>query len=67
MVEDDHHVKKLVRRNKGNVIEENVNPSVIDSETDPDVGLNFTLYSDSDSEYSNKSVDYLSQGEDELI
>ncbi|GJW37893.1 pentatricopeptide repeat-containing protein, partial [Tanacetum coccineum] len=71
MVEDDHHVKKPVRRNKGIVIEENVNPSVMDSvtdsETDPDVGINFTLYSDSDSEYSDKSVDYLSQGEDELI
>ncbi|GJT25746.1 hypothetical protein Tco_0895683 [Tanacetum coccineum] len=52
-------------------IEENVNPSVMDSvtdsETDPDVGINFTLYSDSDSEYSDKSVDYLSQGEDELM
>ncbi|GJX82171.1 ABC transporter C family member 2 isoform X1 [Tanacetum coccineum] len=59
MVEDDHHVKKPVRRNKGIVIEENVNPSVMesvtDSETDPDFGINFTLYSDSDSEYSDNA------------
>nr|GEX52660.1 pentatricopeptide repeat-containing protein [Tanacetum cinerariifolium] len=71
MVEDDHLVKKPVRRNKGIVIGENVNPSVMDSVTDsktgPDVGINFTLYSDSDSEYSDKSTDYLSQGEDKLI
>ncbi|GKB53764.1 hypothetical protein Tco_0904517, partial [Tanacetum coccineum] len=70
MVEDDHPVKKHMRRNKRIVIEENVNPSVMDSvtdsETDPDVE-NFTLYSDSDSEYSDKSVDHLSQGEDELM
>ncbi|GJS47178.1 hypothetical protein Tco_0597299 [Tanacetum coccineum] len=71
MVEDDHPVKKHMRRNKRIVIEENVNPSVMDSvtdsEVDPDVEINFTLYSDSDSEYSDKSVDYLSQGEDELM
>ncbi|GKC72333.1 hypothetical protein Tco_1118216 [Tanacetum coccineum] len=56
MVEDDHPVKKPMRRNKGIVTEENVNPSIMDSvkdsETDPDVGINFTLYSDNDSEYS---------------
>ncbi|GJS95143.1 zf-CCHC domain-containing protein [Tanacetum coccineum] len=56
MVEDDHPVKKHVRRNKGIVIEENVNPSVVDivtdSETNLDVGIDFTLYSNSDSEYS---------------
>nr|GEW19092.1 hypothetical protein [Tanacetum cinerariifolium] len=71
MVEDDHPVKKHMRRNKKIIIEENVNPSVMDSvsdnETDPDVGINFTFYSDSDSEYSDKSVDCLSQSEDELI
>ncbi|GJY73267.1 hypothetical protein Tco_0477698 [Tanacetum coccineum] len=54
MVEDDHPVKKHVRRNTGIVIEENVNPSVVDivtdSETDLDVGIDFTLYSDSDKE-----------------
>ncbi|GKC56490.1 hypothetical protein Tco_1084088, partial [Tanacetum coccineum] len=72
MVEEDCHVRFLVRRNNGIVIQDNVNLSVesdTDSEGDPTQGINYSLYSDSDSnsEYSDKSVDYLSEGEDELI
>nr|GEZ53020.1 pentatricopeptide repeat-containing protein [Tanacetum cinerariifolium] len=71
MVKEDRHVRLPVCRNNGIVIQENVNLSVVksdtDSESDPAKRINYTVYSDSDSEYSNKSVDYLSNGEDELI
>ena len=72
MVEQDRPPKLPVRRNKGIVIQDNDNPSVMqsdtssDSESDPSLGINFSLYSDSESEYSDKSVDYLSEGEEEL-
>nr|GEW00362.1 hypothetical protein [Tanacetum cinerariifolium] len=52
MVEDANTVKKAVDK---------------DNESDPTQEINCTLYSDSDSEYSNKSVDYLSEDQDKLI
>ena len=64
------HPKKPMVRNKGIVIGENVNPTdTADSSSDsdaeiPDASL---LYDDSDSELSDRSVDYLSDGEEELI
>ncbi|GJS78118.1 pentatricopeptide repeat-containing protein [Tanacetum coccineum] len=70
---DDIPVKKHVRRNNGTVIEENVNlvamdtDSDIESESDDVDEFNYTLYTDSESDYSDKFVDYLSEGEDELI
>ncbi|GJZ97765.1 hypothetical protein Tco_0670218, partial [Tanacetum coccineum] len=72
MVEEERPVRRPVRRNNGIVIEDNVNPFVendTDSESDYAQGINYSLYrdSDSDSEYSDKSVDYLSEGKDELI
>ncbi|GJV02779.1 hypothetical protein Tco_1336348 [Tanacetum coccineum] len=71
MIQVYHPVKKPVRKNNGIQIQENVNPTVMDSDTDSKsdlaLGINFSLYSDSDSDYSDKSVDYLSEGEDELI
>ena len=76
MVEDVRPKKLPVRRNNGIVIQENVEPSVMESdsssesESDPANGINFSLYSGSDSEsgwYSDKSVDYLSEGEIELM
>nr|GEU78298.1 pentatricopeptide repeat-containing protein [Tanacetum cinerariifolium] len=73
MVEEERHVHRNVRRNNGIVIEDNVNPTVesdTDSVSDPAKGISYSLYSgsDSESEYlSDKSVDYLSEGEEELI
>ncbi|GKA16897.1 hypothetical protein Tco_0696734 [Tanacetum coccineum] len=71
MVKEDCPVCFPVRRYNGIVIQDNVNPSVesdTDSESDPAQGINYSLYSDSDNDsYSDKSVDYLSEGEDELI
>ncbi|GJU45628.1 pentatricopeptide repeat-containing protein [Tanacetum coccineum] len=67
MIQVYHPVKKPIRKNNGIQIQENVNPTVMDSDTDSALGINFSLYSDSDSDYSDKSVDYLSEGEDELI
>nr|GEW81230.1 pentatricopeptide repeat-containing protein [Tanacetum cinerariifolium]GEZ76753.1 pentatricopeptide repeat-containing protein [Tanacetum cinerariifolium] len=71
MDKDDIPVKKHVRRNNGIVIEENVNPVAIDTDSDSESGVvdefNYTLYIDSESDDSDKSVDYLSEGEDELI
>nr|GEV37114.1 pentatricopeptide repeat-containing protein [Tanacetum cinerariifolium] len=68
---DDIPVEKHVRRNNGIVIEENVNPSTMvtdsDSESEPEHEFNYTLYTDSESHYPNKSIDYLSEGENELI
>nr|GEW10411.1 pentatricopeptide repeat-containing protein [Tanacetum cinerariifolium] len=68
---DDIPVKKHVRRINGIVIEENVNPVAMDTNSDSESEVvdefNYTLYTDSESDYSNKSVDYLSEGEDELI
>lgn len=69
MVEDVRPKKLPVCRNNGIVIQENVEPSVMESdsssesESDPANGINFSLYSGSDSEsgwYSDKSVNYLS-------
>nr|GEV24647.1 pentatricopeptide repeat-containing protein [Tanacetum cinerariifolium] len=67
-------------RNNGIVIGENVNPSVSeDDDSDSDIELEqrfkgsveleemYKVTSDSKSEYSNKSIDYLSEGKDELI
>ncbi|GJZ07113.1 hypothetical protein Tco_0540906, partial [Tanacetum coccineum] len=70
---DDIPVRKHVRRKNGIVIEENVNPVAMDTDSDSeseseDVDkFNYTLYTDSESDYSDKYVDYLSEGEDELI
>ncbi|GJW81888.1 hypothetical protein Tco_0145863, partial [Tanacetum coccineum] len=75
MIEEERPVpaRKAMGRNKGIVIEENDNPNVMDSDSSdseverdqiPDYSM---LYSDSESEYSDRSVDYLSEGEDELI
>ncbi|GJU75552.1 hypothetical protein Tco_1272622 [Tanacetum coccineum] len=58
MVDDEHvdkHRKPTVK-NKGIVIEENQNPTSMDETS-----------SDSERDYSNKSVDYISEGEDEVI
>ncbi|GJR92495.1 hypothetical protein Tco_0264669 [Tanacetum coccineum] len=56
MIQVYHPVKKPVRKNNGIQIQENVNPTVMDSDTDSalgiKLGINFTLYCDSDSEYS---------------
>nr|GEW66992.1 pentatricopeptide repeat-containing protein [Tanacetum cinerariifolium]GEW80840.1 pentatricopeptide repeat-containing protein [Tanacetum cinerariifolium] len=71
MVERDCPVNLSVCRNKGIVIEDNVNPSVMESDTDSETdlaqGINYNLCSDSASEYSDKSVYYLLEFEDELI
>ncbi|GJW41070.1 pentatricopeptide repeat-containing protein [Tanacetum coccineum] len=73
MIEEDNIVNKVVDKGKGIVIEENDNRNVMDSDSSdseverdqiPDYSM---LYSDSESEYSERSVDYLSEGEDELI
>ncbi|GJU04527.1 hypothetical protein Tco_1120957 [Tanacetum coccineum] len=75
MIEEERPApaRKAMGRNKGIVIEENDNPNVMDSDSSdsevevdeiPDYSM---LYSDSESEYSDRSVDYLSEGEDELI
>ncbi|GJY93776.1 pentatricopeptide repeat-containing protein [Tanacetum coccineum] len=75
MIEEERPApaRKTMGRNKGIVIEENDNPNVMDSDSSdrevevdeiPDYSM---LYSDSESEYSDRSVDYLSEGEDELI
>ncbi|GJZ12525.1 hypothetical protein Tco_0547755 [Tanacetum coccineum] len=67
--------RKMGVRNKGIVIEENVNPAMYDqSETDSDNEqrvnddmFNYDMYvDDSDSEYLDKSFDYLSESEDEV-
>ncbi|GKB59384.1 hypothetical protein Tco_0915570 [Tanacetum coccineum] len=79
MVDDGNVVnsrKSSRSRNSGIVIEENVNPSYneqddYDSDVDSDRDINmeemFKGNTDSESKYSDKSVDYLSEGEDELI
>nr|GEX97221.1 pentatricopeptide repeat-containing protein [Tanacetum cinerariifolium] len=63
-------------RNSGIVIEENVNPSFneqddSDSDVDSDRDINMEEMlkgnTDFESEYSDKSIDYLFEGEDELI
>nr|GEW30955.1 pentatricopeptide repeat-containing protein [Tanacetum cinerariifolium] len=67
----DIPVKKHVCRNNGIVIEENVNPVAMDTDSDSESEVvdefNYTLYTGSESDYADKSVDYLSEGEDELI
>ncbi|GJV85779.1 peptide methionine sulfoxide reductase B1, chloroplastic [Tanacetum coccineum] len=75
MIEEERTVpaRKAMVRNKGIVIQENENPSVMDSDSsDSEHGMDqipdySILYSDSESEYSDRSIDYLSEGEDELI
>ncbi|GJR80262.1 hypothetical protein Tco_0151047 [Tanacetum coccineum] len=73
MIKEDNIVNKVVDKGKGIVIEENDNPNVMDSdssdnEVERDQITDYSmLYSDSESEYSERSVDYLSEGEDELI
>ncbi|GJX69214.1 pentatricopeptide repeat-containing protein, partial [Tanacetum coccineum] len=68
---DDIPVNKHVHRNNGIVIEENVNPSAMvtdrNSESEHEHEFNYSLYIDSESNYSDKSNDYLSEGENELI
>ncbi|GKC24600.1 hypothetical protein Tco_1026750, partial [Tanacetum coccineum] len=81
MVDEGKAGRKIVRsRNNGIVIGENVNPSVSeDDDSDSDIEWEqrfkgsaeleeiYKGMSDSKNEYSDKSVDYLSEGEDELI
>ncbi|GJZ67858.1 hypothetical protein Tco_0631098 [Tanacetum coccineum] len=71
MLVDDILVKKHVHKNNEIVIKENVNPStmVTHSYSESEVGheFNYTLYTDSESDYSDKPVDYLSEGENEMI
>ncbi|GJV70511.1 hypothetical protein Tco_1490506 [Tanacetum coccineum] len=81
MVYEGKAGRKTARsRNNGIVIGENVNPSVSeDDDSDSDIECEqkvkgnaeleemYKGISDSESEYSDKSVDYLSEGEDELI
>ncbi|GJT77517.1 pentatricopeptide repeat-containing protein [Tanacetum coccineum] len=74
MLDDELVVKrrKATVKNKGIVIEENKNPTFIndtssDSDSEPIFNNNVYSGSDSESSYSDKSVDYLSEGEDELI
>ncbi|GKB67485.1 hypothetical protein Tco_0928897 [Tanacetum coccineum] len=73
MLDDELVVKrrKATVKNKGIVIEENKNPTFInDTSSDSDSEPMFNnVYSGSDSEssYSDKSIDYLSKGEDEVI
>ncbi|GJW02308.1 pentatricopeptide repeat-containing protein [Tanacetum coccineum] len=75
MIEEEMPVpaRKAMGRNKGIVIEENDNPNVMDSDSsNSEVEMDqipdyLMLYSDSESEYSDRSVDYLSEGGDELI
>ncbi|GKF50472.1 hypothetical protein Tco_0146939, partial [Tanacetum coccineum] len=81
MVDERNAGRKFARiRNSGIVIEENVNPTVSeddDSDSDIDMEQRFKgsaeleeMYkgnTDSESEYFDKSVDYLSRDENELI
>ncbi|GKC07599.1 hypothetical protein Tco_0999209, partial [Tanacetum coccineum] len=81
MVYEGKASRKTARsRNNGIVIGENVNPSVSeDDDSDSDIEWEqrvkgnakleemYVGISDSESEYSDKSVDHLSEGEDELI
>ncbi|PWA57002.1 hypothetical protein CTI12_AA411610 [Artemisia annua] len=64
--------KSARKRNVGIVINHNVNPYQNDfNDSDSDIDLEEMFEDvheyDSDSEYSDKSLDYLSEGEDELI
>nr|GEX59711.1 pentatricopeptide repeat-containing protein [Tanacetum cinerariifolium] len=72
MLDDELVVKhrKATVKNKGIVIEENKNPTFIndtssDSDSEPMFNNNVYSGSGSESSYSDKSVDYLSEGEDE--
>ncbi|GJW25864.1 hypothetical protein Tco_0039675 [Tanacetum coccineum] len=66
LVEDANTVKKVVDKGKSKIVEED---RPVHFCVRMNNGINYTLYSDSDSdsEYLDKSVDYLSEGEDELI
>ncbi|GKE77445.1 hypothetical protein Tco_1543565, partial [Tanacetum coccineum] len=82
MIQEDNPKRKRKSRPKGNGIEidENDNQSLIDeskSKTDCDfgthipnhidVGLDYNMHSDSESDYSQRFVDYLSDGEEHVI
>ncbi|GKB22241.1 pentatricopeptide repeat-containing protein [Tanacetum coccineum] len=71
MIEDTNVVpnRKAGRMNNGIVIVENVNPSVNESDSDSDKEnmFNASIDVDSESEYSDKYVDFLSEAEEELI
>nr|GEW21413.1 pentatricopeptide repeat-containing protein [Tanacetum cinerariifolium] len=72
VLNEGNTVKKYVERGKSTMVEDaNTVKKAVDkdSKSDPTHGINYSLYSDSDSdsEYFDKSVDYLSEGEDELI
>ncbi|GJW28503.1 hypothetical protein Tco_0045378 [Tanacetum coccineum] len=82
MIQEDNPKRKRKSRPRGNeiVIKENDNPSLMDkseSETESefrtnnpnhiDAGMDYNMYSDSESDYSDRSVDYLSDGEEEVI
>ncbi|GJY64205.1 hypothetical protein Tco_0465665 [Tanacetum coccineum] len=71
MMEDTTVVpnRKVGRRNNGMVIEKNVNSSVNESNSDSDREnmFNPSMEVDSESEYSEKSVYFLSKAEEELI
>ncbi|GJT66044.1 integrase, catalytic region, zinc finger, CCHC-type containing protein [Tanacetum coccineum] len=75
-VDEEVRVRKVVDK----VIKENDNPSLMDkseSETESefrtnnpnhiDAGIDYNMCSDSESDYSDRSVDYLSDGEEEVI
>ncbi|GJX99954.1 hypothetical protein Tco_0356973 [Tanacetum coccineum] len=75
MIEEERPIptRKVMVRNKDIIIKENKNPSVMDSDSSdsehemdqiPDYSM---LYSDTESEYSDRSIDYLSECEYELI
>nr|GEU67868.1 pentatricopeptide repeat-containing protein [Tanacetum cinerariifolium] len=79
MIEEDNLKRKTKSQRMGNgiVIEENHNPSLMDeseSETESDfgtdnpnyvdAGMDCNMYSDSESDYSDRSVDYLSDGDE---
>ncbi|GJW73780.1 hypothetical protein Tco_0133150 [Tanacetum coccineum] len=75
MTEEERPVpgRKTMVRNKGIVIQENENSSVMDNDSSDnehkmDEIFDYSmLYSDTESEYSDRSIDYLSEGENELI
>ncbi|GJS10046.1 putative reverse transcriptase domain-containing protein [Tanacetum coccineum] len=76
MKKDDGNITVKESRNSGIVIEENVNLSYneqddSDSDVDSDRDINmeemFKGNTNSESEYSDKSVDYLSEGESDIV
>ncbi|GJX11585.1 hypothetical protein Tco_0201444, partial [Tanacetum coccineum] len=80
MIQEDNPKRKRKSRPRGNgiVIDKNTSQSLIDqskSESDfgthnpnhIDVGLDYNMHSDSESDYSHTSVDYFSDGEEERL